>query len=57
MRNDLGVLRTSNKAKMKTLVEVGFLTNPNEAKTIINNIDEITKRLYNGLIINFNKQK
>ena len=57
LRNDLGVLRTSNKAKMKTLVEVGFLTNPNEAKTIINNIDEIAKRLYNGLIINFNKQK
>lgn len=48
----LRVLRTTNKTKRKTLVELGFVTSPSDAKKMFSNIDLIAKQLVKGLIEN-----
>jgi N-acetylmuramoyl-L-alanine amidase len=48
----LQVLSPSNKTKRKVLVELGFLTNPREAKSLFSNIDKIADQLAKGLIYN-----
>ncbi|GIZ16029.1 N-acetylmuramoyl-L-alanine amidase family protein [Capnocytophaga catalasegens] len=48
----LQVLSSSNKTKRKVLVELGFLTNPREAKALFSNIDKIAEQLVKGLIYN-----
>lgn len=48
----LRVLRTTNKTKRKTLVELGFLTSPSDAKKLFSNIDLIAEQLVKGLILN-----
>ena len=53
-RSDLGVLKSTNKAKKKVLIELGYLTSPIDAKNIINNKDKIATLLVNGLIKNIN---
>ncbi len=48
----LRVLRTTNKTKRKTLVELGFLTCPSDAKKMFSNINLIAEQLTKGLIDN-----
>ena len=49
---NLQVLGKSNKAKRITLVELGFLSNPAEAKTMFENINKIAEQLAKGIIYN-----
>lgn len=56
-RTDLGVLKSSNSSKKKVLIEIGFLTNPLDAKNIINNKDKIATQLVKGLIKDINENK
>lgn len=51
----LRVLRTSNKAIRKTLIELGFVTTPKEAKAMFSNINLIGSQLAKGLIENIDK--
>ena len=48
----LRVLRTTNKTKRKTLVELGFLTSPSDAKKMFSNINLMAEQLTKGLIEN-----
>ncbi|MCF6349802.1 MAG: N-acetylmuramoyl-L-alanine amidase [Flavobacteriaceae bacterium] len=48
----LRVLRTTNKTKRKTLVELGFLTSPSDAKKMFSNISLMAEQLTKGLIEN-----
>ncbi|WP_141672977.1 N-acetylmuramoyl-L-alanine amidase family protein, partial [Gilliamella sp. wkB18] len=54
-REDLQVLRSSNKTKRKVLVELGFITSPKDAKALFSNIDLIAQQLYEGLLKNIKK--
>ncbi|OBW41373.1 N-acetylmuramoyl-L-alanine amidase [Chryseobacterium sp. MOF25P] len=44
-----------NTTKRKILVELGFVTSPKDSKALFSGIDTIAKQLYDGLIININK--
>lgn len=46
------VLKSSNKTKRMVLVELGFLTNPQDAKKMFSNIDKIAEQLAKGLLYN-----
>lgn len=44
-----------NTTKRKILVELGFVTSPKDSKALFSGIETIAKQLYDGLIININK--
>ncbi|WP_139422852.1 hypothetical protein [Chryseobacterium mulctrae] len=44
-----------NTTKRKILVELGFVTSAKDSKALFSGIDTIAKQLYDGLIININK--
>ncbi len=46
------ILKSSNKTKRMVLVELGFLTNPQDAKKMFSNIDKIAEQLAKGLLYN-----
>lgn len=54
-KDNLVVLRGTNKTTRKVLVELGFLTTPKDAIALFSNIDQIAQQLYEGLLININK--
>lgn len=51
----LQVLSSSNNAKRKILIELGFVTTPKDAKRLFSNIDKIAQQLKDGLLINIQK--
>ncbi len=55
-KKDIRGLRTSNKATRKTLIELGFVTTPKEAKALFSNVDLIGSQLTKGLLENINKK-
>jgi|GEM_PF-2566913 N-acetylmuramoyl-L-alanine amidase len=60
-RSNLGLLNNVNKTKEKrlierrTLVELGFVTTPKDAKIMFENIDKIAEQLVQGLLYNIEK--
>lgn len=56
-RNDLGVLGAKNESKKKVLIELGYLSNPSDAKTIINNKNKIADLLVKGIKKNIENEK
>jgi len=51
----LGIFRSKHKAKYVTLVEMGFITNPKEAKAMFDNTKKIGDQLGKGLLENIKK--
>jgi N-acetylmuramoyl-L-alanine amidase len=51
----LQVFSATNKTNRKVLVELGFVTSPNDAKKLFTNVDTIANQLADGLIINIKK--
>lgn len=49
-RTDLRVLKPSNKAKYKTLIEFGFMSNPMDAQLMFTKKEEFATKLVKGLI-------
>lgn len=54
--DNLGIFFSNHKAKRTTLVEIGFITNPKEAKAMFDNIDTMATQLSKGLIENINNE-
>lgn len=54
-RNDIRVIGEKNYTKRKVLIELGFITNPNDANKIYNNKVLIAEQLVQGLEVNINK--
>lgn len=52
---NLYIFKAANKTKRITLVELGFITNPKEAKKLFNNIKLIANQLIKGLEENINR--
>lgn len=58
---DVGLLNNTNRAKEKklverrTLVELGFITTPKDAKIMFENINKIAEQLVQGLLYNIDK--
>ena len=45
----------SNSVKRKILIELGFITSPKDSKALFTNLDLIAQQIYDGLLLNINK--